>query len=374
MSTPGPPVVWELRIFDHGGNLVGIPQCMPRIGRFLDAAGYMNADIALVDPMARIEKIQPDLHDWGVYRNGVKLEGGMITSVAVDTDNRLMQVTGATWLAYLQTRVMEFDPTSPMNVMSLSGANPVISATNVMSVTFSNCDLFDIVRAVMKYVLDDPATSIPVTYDSVDSGVVLPVINLDATDNADILSRITDFSQQTPGFDFEFDPDCGWHMYAPEKGGHVDAYTLDLERNIVSVNSYQNSGIRGNRIFATGTGTGSSAAQVLRQNTGSQRSRRKKDIVQDAGNIMTRAVLVNFANTVLSLSIQDQISFSVRTKIPSNVNVWGMMEPGDSIRVEADLEYDKLTGYHKILSMESDPTDQGDDFVTFTFGPSPLVA
>src|SRR5436190_14136028 len=134
ITAPGPPVVWELRIFDHAGNLVGIPLCIPKIGRYLDATGYMNADIALVDPMATKTKINPGVHDWGVYRNGVKLEGGRITSVTVDTDNRLMNVTGETWLGYLQYRIMDFDPSKTLRVASFAGANPSIAQTNVVSV------------------------------------------------------------------------------------------------------------------------------------------------------------------------------------------------------------------------------------------------
>lgn len=365
------PVKFELRIFDHDGDLVGIPECMPQWGRYLDAAGYMNASIDLHDPMAIKDRLNPDVHDWGVYRNGVKIEGGIITDAAVDTDSRSLQITGATWLAYLQDRFMDFDTAKTLNAISAGPNSLNISQPNVVSLTYINVDLFDIVRSLLDYILG-VTDSIPITYDTHDSGIIVPFVNFDASDGSDTLSRLTDLSTAAPGFDFEMSPDCHLSLYTPQKGTQIADFMLDLERNVFAVNGYENTGIKANRVFVQGEGTGSSSANAFLENTVLQPSRRKKDMSADAGTVYSRAQLNSFGRLILSLATQEQIGFQVRI-LAQGLDVWSICGPGDSIRVQANLEYDVLSGYYRILSMEGAPTDQGDEYVTFTFGPSPLV-
>jgi Big-like domain-containing protein len=363
------PAKFELMIFDHAGNLVGIPQTMPSWGRYLNAAGYMNAAIELHDSMAKKDKINPDVHDWGIFRDGIKIEGGIITDAAVDTDERMLNITGATWLGYLTNRFMDFDPSKIMNAVFCTPGSLNVSKTNVVSLTYTNVDLFDIVRSLLDYILG-VTNSIPITYDSHDSGIIIPVANFDASDESDTLSRLTDLSTQAPGFDFELSPDCHLTMYTPQKGVNIADFSLDLERNVFAINGYENSGIKATRVFATGEGTGSGSAIALAQNTTLETSRRRKDMSQDIGTVFRRSQLNSSAKLLLSLASQEQIGFQVKI-LTEGLDVWSICGPGDSIRVQADLEYDILSGYYRILSMEGEPTNQGDEYVTFTFGPSP---
>lgn len=357
---------WELRIFDHDGNMVGKTEANPSFGRYLNAVGYMNCDLNLHDPLSRKIRINPDVHDWGVYRNGIQIEGGPVTSVGLTTDSRVITVTGETWLGYFAKRVMPFDPSQPLNFVTKNNSTTV-QQDNVASLTYSNIDLFDIVRGLIDYVIGGTNT-IPLTYDTTDSGII-QTINFDASDGSDLLSRITDLANQSQGFDFEITPDCEFIMYSPHKGTYA-LYELDLQRNIQSIQSYTNAGIAGNRLTETGTGQGgSSRAIVVAEDLPSQNERRILDVAQDAGTVASRSVLSMMAQADLQLALQEQVSFQV-VSLTQGRNLWELITPGDYVWVNADLEYDIISGYNRCVSMEGQINEQGDELVTFSFAPS----
>jgi hypothetical protein len=358
---------WELRIFDHDGNLVGKTDANPSFGRFLNAVGYMNCDLNLHDNLSKKIRVSPDLHDWGVYRNGVKIEGGRITTAGLTTDTRVLSLTGDTWLGYLAQRTMPFDPSKPLNFVTKLNSSAV-TQTNVVSLTYSNVDLFDVVRSLINYVFSD-GNAIPLTFDFNDSGIV-QTLNFDASDGSDLLSRITDLANQAQGFDFEISPDCNLTMYAPQKGTY-SLYRLNLQRNVHAIPAYTNAGIKANRLTVNGSGQGgsSSRATVVVEDTVSQQTRRIIDAAVDVGTVSSRSVLSRMAQSDLVLATQEQVTFQV-VVLTQGRNLWELVSPGDYVWVDADLEYDEVGAYYRCLSMEGEITEQGDEYVTFSFGPS----
>lgn len=342
---------------NHAGIELGelFPEQL-EFGIFLSDIGYVNYNISLENPMARREFTEPEVTDYKLYVGTTVLQGGEHKSFAIDDIVQdYMSVSGQEWKGYLDERIWDFDPTDP-------SAN-VYNAFQI--------DHFQIVRDLITQMMLDP-NSLQLTFDDpsalsgdLDNFQILP------GDTESIMSKINGLASQQPGFDWSIDLDKVVHLYAPQKGALNSNVIFELGKNIEKL-TYQESGPSGTKILGLGSGISSQVGTLLEDSAASAKYRRR-DLAANFGTVNSQDL-----NDALTVGELGRSSIPITTfssvYIPEdNFDFWNSITIGDIVEVRADLTYDTIDAFYRLIGILSQPTDEADEQITLTFD-SPLIS
>lgn len=352
---PGLEVDYSIIHMDHMQNPVGEITPSNLTGTIvLNGAGSVSYSIPLSSQMATRELSDPDIFDWMLVRNGVPLMAGPLESAAPDTDDKIfLPMTGLTWEGYLGERIMPFDP----NASNVSAQFKV----------YTSMDVLDIMRALLDYVLGT-ANSIPITYDSTTSGVVIDAA-FDPSQRAYLLDILNDYAGQQPGFDFKIDYNCTLHFYTPSKGVYSDL-TLELDSNVESI-KYTDNRISGNRLTMEALNQAGGEAFRRRDDLASQALCRIRDVVVDVGTVNKLNQVNQLANDEAKLMTQKRRDITVRAR-PQGANYWELVDVGDYVYIIGETPYEQLNDWFRVTQIDFEFNEDNQEIITYTASPNTI--
>lgn len=317
-------------------------------GRYLNRPGYINYDIDLNHIAATYRNCGAYRTDFSLKKDDITVLSGLHNAVAADMDDSVIHVAGAGWLHYLERRTWPFAMGSDQ-----SGTGQVWFDVDVGDV------VTDLVTAAMtnglgiNYGLHGQQLGIKTNY------------RIDPNDSTTLFDKISELSQQQPGFDFVCDNDKNFQMYVPSKGKRVDDYSLELGRNIKSVH-YGDNGPIGNNLLGTGAGSSTKLGYGVRDDASEQTYRRLDEVV-DFGDNPNIGSVKRLADHQLDKSSVPDLDLWV-TVYPEDFDLaYTSVDVGDMLKVMADLTYVQLDDFYRVTGIEGYLNAQGDEQIVFTF-------
>jgi hypothetical protein len=188
---------------------------------------------------------------------------------------------------------------------------------------------------------------------------------IEPADTGTLFDKVSELSQQQPGFDFVCDNDRNLQMFVPSKGKQVTDYSLELGRNIKSVH-YGDNGPVGNYILGTGAGSSSKVAWG-EYDGASEATYRRLDTSADFGDNPSVSSVRRFTDHQLDKSSVPDLDLWV-TVYPEEFDLaYTAVDVGDTLKVMADLTYVQLDDFYRITGIEGYLNAQGDEQIVFTF-------
>lgn len=326
------------RHYDHGGNALGeaFPQNLT-FGVYLGRGGYANYDLNFDQNIAKRNNCEPFVTDWALFYDDIKLIAGYHSAVEIsETESNMISVNGLDWYSYLDGRQFPFDPAAPVGY-SATGRDIALVAKDILDLT-----------------LAEPYS---LTFDYSTIAAIGQTTNykIDPADSTSILSKITDLSKLTPGFDLDISPDRVLKLYSPRKGVINDNIVLELGSNITSPN-YRNSGIGATRLV--GIGSTSAGTRLGKTATGKADIYRRWDKSVDL-DVKDTTLLQAATDAELTRQNTPVVLFSCKWADPT-VNIFKYVSIGDTLLVEGDLQWDVYANYLRLVGIEGSPNENGE--------------
>jgi len=343
--------VSDWKVIHRSIDGVSLAECAPEQlswGRYLNRPGYINYDIDLTHFAAKYENCGAYRTDFELKRDDLTILSGLHNAVAADMDEDVIHVAGAGWLHYLERRQWPF---AMGQDQSSSGQ------------IWFDVDVGDIVT--------DLVTAAMVNGKGVNYGMANQQLGIktnyriEPADTGTLFDKVTELSQQQPGFDFVCDNDKNFQMFVPSKGEQVTAYSLELGRNIKSVH-YGDNGPVGNYILGTGAGSSNKLAWG-ESNLDSEAIYRRLDTSADFGDNPNVSSVRRLTDHQLDKSSVPDLDLWV-TVYPEEYDLaYTAVDVGDMLKVMADLTYVKLDDLYRVTGIEGYLNAQGDEQIVFTF-------
>lgn len=340
-------------------------------------------------------------HDWHLLRNGVQIPemAGMITSLNIPEGQEYMEITGKSWLHYLDRRHYPYNPTPG-------------SLTNPIPVQYFNGEFTFMLKQVLIAIL---AKDYSLDIDLSDLGSGSLVYNsdhswsgswsrdtfkdnweIDFGDSESILSKIATWAEgdfPNKSFDFGIDEDKKFWLSFPQVGDPNDSiwrFTVGIDNTPTSSSSlihagttWTDSGPQGTHIVGTGTtvtkgndavdvnGDASSPRGFAMGSIDGQKLFRRLDFTQDFGNAYSAKRIRSLTLAALKAGVRPQREVPMQVA-PDDVeaakgiqNFWDLFKPGQYYTANIPLGGGHvITGTKKIISMECQVTNEGEEMVT----------
>lgn len=317
-------------------------------GRYLNRPGYINYDVDLSHVAAEYRNCGAYRTDFELRRDDLVVLSGLHNAVAADMDDDVIHVAGAGWLHYLERR------TWPFNMGS--------DQSNTGKVWF-DVDIGDIVTDLVTAAI---VNGVGLNYGMAGQQLGIKTnYRIDPNDSSTLFDKVSELSQQQPGFDFVCDNDKNFQMFVPSKGKNVDTYSLELGRNIKSVH-YGDNGPIGNYVLGTGAGS-STKLGVGVKDEASEAVYRRLDQVVDFGDNPNVSSVSRLADHQLAKSTVPDLDLWV-TIYPEPYDLaYTAVDVGDMLKVSADLTYVQLDDFYRVTGIEGYLNSQGDEQIVFTF-------
>lgn len=347
---------YTVRHQNHAGVALGevFPESL-EFAIYLSDFGYCTYNMDLSNPMAVREMTEAYVTDYILLVDGVEIQGGEHTDIQID-DVTLdqLQVSGKEWKNYINTRIWDYDPSNP-------GGN--------IYTAFQRDD-FDIVRDLLTQMMLDP-NSLIITYGdaSMESGT-LNNYQIAPQDSETLYSKINTLATQDPGFDWEITWNKILNLYSPQKGVINNNVTFELGKNL-QVFGYGETGATATKLLGLGAGTSGQVATLLENVPASQKFRRRDNVIQ-LGSVNSQTLNDSLTAAELARESLPIPTFSA-TYIPEdNFDFWNEVAIGDIVQVTGQLGYDLVDQQFRLISILSQPTDEGDQQIQLTFDDSTI--
>lgn len=344
MSAPD----WKVIHYSHDG--AALAECSPEQlswGRYLNRPGYINYDIDLYHFAAKYENVGTYRTDFALRRSDLDILAGLHNNVAADMDDPVIHVAGAGWMHYLEKRTWPFSMGSDH-----SNDGKVWFQVDIGQVVN---DLLTAAAAGNGIIFNIATTNMGISTN----------YRIDPGDSGTLFDKITELSQQEPGFDFVVDNDKNFTMYAPKKGNVVTNYSLELGRNVKSVH-YGDNGPVGNNVLGTGAGSSTKLAFGA-ADYDSEQIYRRLDFVDDYGDNPNIGSVTNYTRQSLAKSAVPDLDIWVTIYPEQFDNAYTSIDVGDWVHVMADLTYVRIDQHYRVTGIEGYLDAQGDEQLVFTF-------
>lgn len=278
-----------------------------------------------------------------------------------------MKIGGVDWLAYLDHRMIPFNPHEPEATYADANFFGPSTPPTGFSYQVAARDIWHIVHDILAFIQSKPR-SFPFNLSDIDTETMGKTINyqLSLGDTSTALSLISGLSEYFPGFDFMVGYHRNFVAWTPARYGDPDdtansgpdgdniAYAFgDLYDHPVKDIEFTNNGVQATHLLGTGSGT---AANRLAATTGAgdiQRQFWRLDDSVDFGdqvktqdflNMLTRREFIFRAREVheIELTIDPQT-------VP---NFHDVIKPGYAIWLRDDLQFHEINSAQKVVSIE----------------------
>jgi len=230
-------------------------------------------------------------------------------------------------------------------------ANPV---ANLYLVTAR--DVFDIVKDLLDGVLA-LSNSLSYTYAFGASGFTLDY-KIEPGDTETILSRVTTLGQRSPGgFDIDIDHNRVIRLFAPKKGIQRDL-VLEQGANIARI-TYSNSGPKGTHTLGSSHVTSSNISAAV--DSINQPRYRRIDYAADVPDIRDPSTIGSIVSGESQRASTPHTEFTLVIAPDYIDDLLGQVSMGDSLKIEADLGWDIINGYYRMVSIIGRPDDEGNE-------------
>lgn len=345
--TAPPRQVRNFRVIHYNHEDEALGEAFPNnleFAIYLSRTGYCNYDLDTGAFLARRAYTAPYLTDFRLQYGETDIMGGLHTAVSFDElEGHVIKVAGKDWLHYLEKRQYPFDPNS-------STFEPYL---------VSDRDLFLIVEDILDTVLAEP-NSLAFTYDNGSCGQTANY-KIEPGDTGNIMDKLTELAGGNPGFDFEATPDRQIILYYPKKGTTV-GIPLVGGMNITELR-YTNNGPQGTHTLGMAQGASSRMGYVV--DSWNQPEYRRLDISEELSNVSEEADLQAKTQGASDRNAVPSTEFTAKV-ILENLNPFEELHVGDTALVQADIEYDTINDYYRIVGIQCSPTDEGDYEVELT--------
>lgn len=319
----------------------------------LNKPEILNYDIDLSYWLARREFVEPDVTDFLFLYKDLPLFGGMHTEVDIDNvDENVLKVSAGGWLHYFENRF--WSPTKPDG-----------SENDPYSVT--DYDVIIVAQQLLDAVsTDDSPQPFQLHHNNANSGQVIDY-DVEVGDTTAIFSKVEELSQMEPGFDYEITWDRWFKTYTPKRG-RVRSYSFEQGVNCGPL-SYRNPGIGGNYFYGTASEFGT-ALTAVRPNPASFVTKRRKDITKDFGELGdgSQGLLDTLADGEAVRQLSPIIQLNLTWMGDSHIsNIFESVSLGDTVLVKGDTGYERVDRWMRIVGIEGNPTNEGDERLTITF-------
>lgn len=334
-------------------SIDGVPlaECAPEQlswGRYLNRPGYINYDIDLNHFAAEYRNVGAYRTDFELKRDDFVVLSGLHNAVAADMDDDVAHIAGAGWLHYLERRSWPF------------ALGQDQSKTGKI---WFDTDVGDIVTDLVTAAIVN-GKGVPFVASGQQLGIKTNY-RIEPNDTDMLFDKISELSQQSPGFDFVCDNDKNFQMYVPAKGNHVDDYSLELGRNIKSIH-YGDNGPAGNYILGTGAGS-SNKLGWGEADVASEAIYRRLDSSVDFGDNPNIGSVRRLTDHQISKSSVPDLDLWV-TVYPEQYDLaYTAVDVGDWLKVMADMTYVQIDDFYRVTGIEGYLNAQGDEQIVFTF-------
>lgn len=341
---------WRIIHKNHAFQELG--ECFPSNLNFslpLSAVGDVSYELAIDDPLATWQKTYPKRTDYLLMYGNHELQGGIHTGVNInDVERETLQISGNDYLHYLEGRWYPFDPE---NLAAGGFIWPI------------NSDLFVIVEDMLDATLA-LSHSLPLTYNNRLSGQTINDFKIELGDTEAIKSKIETLSKKLPGFDYEITPQRELKMYSGGKGT-IRNFTFEQGRNIFLLD-YSNRGPEGTHTLGVAQGEGNKIARS-RDHSGMPTYRRW-DVHEEISLATTDTQAIQDATDAESeRNIAPKLEFSAKYVDDADVDIFAEVSTGDRCMVHADLDWDEVHDYMRIVNIQGVTDDEGNFELQFTF-------
>jgi hypothetical protein len=303
-----------------------------------DRPGSIGWKLPKGHDMARKEFSEPYATDFELWLNDHWIMEGIVTAAdAGETTSETVDYIGQDYLHYLEGRIFPFDPTD-------------LSAHEF--VMFEE-DVFFIIEEMLDHVLAQP-NSLNLTYNNGISNII-GNLAISPGDTENILAKITNLSEQKPGFDFETRPGKVFKMYTPSKP-KISAIRLEEGKNLIKL-GYKETGIGGTWVLGLASG-GSSRLGVVKENLEMQAKYRRLDHTADFGGATDEETLGKLTDGELDRAMTQKLELVAHVIVETS-DFFRLLESGMSVFVKGETFYESVEDYFKITSIRCTVADNG---------------
>jgi hypothetical protein len=340
---PGPAPTRQLfRVIHKRHDETKLGEAFPsnlEFALYLGKVGFCNYDLDMSSALAVRQNTEAYGTDYELYLDDRVIQAGMHTDVQVDDiDGHTMSVSGKDWYHWFEKEEWPFDPLDPL--------------ANVYSQI--DRDLFLIVQDMLTTIQAQPNT-IQFTFGFGLSGI-LGKLKIDVADNEDMLSKITNFGQGDPGFDFEITWDKQINLWHPQKN-RITNLVLEQGTNIYGF-SYHDKGPVATH--TTGTAQSNSSKLGVVVDDAAQTKFRRLMATTEFQNVTDAEQLATLTTGESGRNAVPHLEFTCKVVPDFLTDFFGIASLGDTIEVRADIGYDVIDGPFRLVSITGNPNDEGD--------------
>lgn len=308
-------------------------------------------------------KVGPYFADWRLKRNSYKVGQGIVTRLSGNKNEEFFSVAGQSYTHYLDRRIFPYDINYTLTTGNrvFAGGQYIAVDTPVHLIVR---DILERLQNVDAYCLDYSLSIAAIDFHLLHWSIPLG-------DTESILSKIKALSElgyAMGGFDFQITKDKEFRLWYPEKGDPTQPvlYLSDLtDETAVPITDlgFSNDGPGATHVLGTASG---GLLPVNRDFPGSSEKFRRLDKGSDYGDSvksfealdsMTSGDLAKSANPMREI-----------TPITVNANeipdFWSTVDTGLYAYIVEDLVWHRIDSAHKIIKMDCEITNEGDENVT----------
>lgn len=357
--------LWQIRHFTHGNELLHTINPEKLRGSLNhndphDVYYEVSLDHPVVDEenTAEGDFIGSWQTDWRLLRDGVPIQGmsGPITGVRIPEGEEVVQITGKSWLEYLNRRHYPSD-------------TDLADIKQYLFVAFDK-DVTEIIRDLIQGTIARP-NSLAIDTSNLDSRTTFKEnLRVEYVDTETILSKIKQLAEGEPGFDFEMTWDKKFKLYYPEYSDPTDVEFIMVtaqpptlkQTNAAYGIDWTDNGPQGTHLLALGSGLAYRMAIALGSDDG-QSTFRRLDFTMDFGEVPKKSKLRRLAKGGLRAGVRPQREVPIRI-IPEQIHdFWTRVRPGAYFINNTELGAHTVTGEKKLTAIEFEVTNQGEELV-----------
>lgn len=343
---------WQVNHMEHDSTPLGSYQPMnTAIHLEHKAVSTLAYDIALSNPTLSRDEFAPLRTDWNLTRDGVIILGGFHTAANLKSDEGVIHVGGKDWMHWLEGQPFPFDSDFPLTQWGLID-NPTVDISQIVR------DLLDSVTT--------GTYDLPLLYTIPDVGIK-GYYYINHPDETSILDHLLALANQDENFGFDFDirqSDKTFRYYHPKKDDGTILYTFADSSTIIDLD-WTNNGPLATRTTGFSQPFADTYFHVSEYIPSDIVYRRWSRYItldnaydQDATNRKTNAQRNH------DRAPQHLLNMTIRTE---NINgFWTDVTAklGKRIWVTYDFEpYHKIDAPYKILTIDVNPSNEGDELV-----------
>jgi hypothetical protein len=300
---------------------------------------------------------------------------GFIKSTNAAKGRDFLKVTGVDWLAYLDHRMIPFNPLEPEATYADENFFGPSTPPAGYSYQVAGRDIYRIVHDILQFVLSKPR-SLPLDISDPGTSFMGTVINyaLALGDTSTVLNLINGLSEYWPGFDYIIGYNRNFAVFSPARFGDPDltansgpdgdniayAFGDDFDHPVMDI-EYTNTGIQSNHLL--GTGAGSTANRVAKAIGAGDTQRQfwRLDDSVDFGDQAKTQSIVAFRTRREFIFRAREVHEIELTIDPNTVEDFhNVIKPGYAIWLRDDLQVHKIDSAQKVISIEMTVNNQGD--------------